>query len=374
MARIRTIKPSFFRHEELQDLEAANPGLYCMLVFVGLWTQCDNQGVFSCQPRQLKLDILPFLNFEMERTLSTLEAANFLERYTVGGKSYGIISSFPEHQRFTGKESGEKGRIHPSPEQRDIVPEKQRGINGEPLGKQNGINGEAPGTHQGNNREAIENSKAESSCGTKNNDSQNACLQTVSDGGKHIDHTGEIPENHQGSNGETPKKQSGKNGERPVSQEREKERSKDTSVSFCPESSGDNSGLPDSILKIPLIKKDGFFSVTQKGISEWQDTFPGVNVLAELKKYRQWANDNPARRKTAVGIRKSITYWLSKAQDQGRCTPMADGHTPGDHQDSKESKSAWLRKRTNDDLKALAARGNIAAMDLLRERGAALPP
>lgn len=44
MARIRTIKPEFFRHEGLQDLEQANPGAYAMLVFAALWGHCDKHG------------------------------------------------------------------------------------------------------------------------------------------------------------------------------------------------------------------------------------------------------------------------------------------------------------------------------------------
>ena len=44
MARIRTIKPEFFRHESLQDLEIANPGMYPMMVFEALWGHCDSKG------------------------------------------------------------------------------------------------------------------------------------------------------------------------------------------------------------------------------------------------------------------------------------------------------------------------------------------
>lgn len=138
MPRIRTIKPEFFRHEDLQDLEAANPGSYCMLVFIGLWSQCDNQGVFIYRPRQLKLDILPFLDFDMEETLSLLSQAGLLSLYEADGKQYGIIPTLPEHQRFTGKEAGEAGKKYPAPS------EKTQGINSETTGKQQGSNSERP--------------------------------------------------------------------------------------------------------------------------------------------------------------------------------------------------------------------------------------
>ena len=91
MARIRTIKPEFFRHEGLQDLEAANKGSYVMLVYAALWGHCDSNGVFEYRPRQLKLDILPFLDFKMQDTLGLLVSAGFINRYTVDVKEFGLI-------------------------------------------------------------------------------------------------------------------------------------------------------------------------------------------------------------------------------------------------------------------------------------------
>lgn len=140
MARIRTIKPSFFRHEGLQDLEAANPKKYTMMVFAGLWGHCDKGGCFQWRPRMLKLDILPFLNFEMSETLKLLEVHGFIRRYEVDGEAYGVIDSFMEHQRIHGKEAQE--------EQACPVPPA--------LVKQQGNNGEATGKQQGNNGEAVE--------------------------------------------------------------------------------------------------------------------------------------------------------------------------------------------------------------------------
>lgn len=113
MARIRSIKPEFFRHEGLQDLEAANPGSYVMLVFAGLWGHCDKAGRFVWKPRTLKLDVLPFLDFDMEATLAILEAAGFVRRYFVEGKEYGAVPTFETHQRISGKEAQEPEK-HPA--------------------------------------------------------------------------------------------------------------------------------------------------------------------------------------------------------------------------------------------------------------------
>ncbi len=115
MARIRNVKPEFFRHEGLQDMENQHPGAYIMLTFVGLFTQCDIQGVFPWQPRQLKLDILPFLAFDMAETLELLQGAGFVLVFHAGdGKAYGLIPAFASHQVFSGKERA-AGAKYPTP-------------------------------------------------------------------------------------------------------------------------------------------------------------------------------------------------------------------------------------------------------------------
>jgi hypothetical protein len=132
LARIRTIKPEFFRHELLQDLEQQHPGKYPMLVFAGLFGHCDKAGRFEWRPRTLKLDILPFLAFEMADTLALLETAKLVRKYTVDGVEYGEIPTFTEHQRVSGKEAQEPEK-HPAPTR-------------EAKGKKRGSTREAPET------------------------------------------------------------------------------------------------------------------------------------------------------------------------------------------------------------------------------------
>jgi len=154
MARIRTVKPDFFRHEILQDLEIAHPGAYPMMVFEGLWGHCDNKGRFEWKPRMLKLDILPFLPFDMAATLAILESAGMLKRYTVAGKEYGEVPTFEKHQRLSGKEATE-GEKFPAPEENNCEAQgKQRGSVGEipksQEGKRKGIGKEEEGEGERN--------------------------------------------------------------------------------------------------------------------------------------------------------------------------------------------------------------------------------
>lgn len=146
MARIRTIKPEFFRHEGLQDLELANPGKYPMMVFEGLFGQCDSKGRFEWKPRMLKLDILPFLPFDMADTLHILLEAGLVRWYAVDGKQYGEIPTFEKHQRISGKELSE-GEKYPEPQP------NEQGSNREAIGKQSGSVGEIPESQEGKGKE-----------------------------------------------------------------------------------------------------------------------------------------------------------------------------------------------------------------------------
>lgn len=151
MARIRTVKPEFFRHELLQDLEITHPKNRPMLVFAGLWGHCDKVGRFVWKPRQLKLDILPFLDFDMAETLSLLEKAGLVQKYVVGDSEYGWIPTFKDHQRIGGKEATE-GERYPPPPDKSRFKSKTRG---EATGKQRGSNGEEKTVSQGSNGEAV---------------------------------------------------------------------------------------------------------------------------------------------------------------------------------------------------------------------------
>lgn len=119
MARIRTVKPEFFRHELLQDLEEKHGKLKPMLTFEGLWTLCDKNGNFEWRPRQIKLDVLPFLSFNIEDTLNLLKENGFIVRYEINGHFYGHIPTFEEHQRITGKELQSPGK-YPEPTKETI--------------------------------------------------------------------------------------------------------------------------------------------------------------------------------------------------------------------------------------------------------------
>lgn len=103
MARIRTIKPEFFRHAGLYEAEL-HFALPLRLAFAGLWTAADREGRFRWRPRELKLDCLPYDDVDFSRVLDALATRGFLARYEVDGEQYGWIPGFKAHQIINVRE------------------------------------------------------------------------------------------------------------------------------------------------------------------------------------------------------------------------------------------------------------------------------
>lgn len=105
MARIRTIKPAFFRHSDLFQAEQET-GLPLRVAFAGLWTAADREGRFPWRPLELKLDCLPYDDVDFSRVLDALTTRGFLVRYaSEDGREYGAIPSWRKHQVINNREA-----------------------------------------------------------------------------------------------------------------------------------------------------------------------------------------------------------------------------------------------------------------------------
>lgn len=96
MARIRSIKPSFFRSEDVSALP-----LRARLTWIGLWTHCDDAGRTKDNVRLIKGDIWPLDEVslkDIEDDLETLAAQGRIVRYEVDGKRYLEITNWRDHQ------------------------------------------------------------------------------------------------------------------------------------------------------------------------------------------------------------------------------------------------------------------------------------
>jgi hypothetical protein len=122
MARIRTIKPAFFRHLDLFEAERET-GLPLRIAFAGLWTVADREGRFRWEPRAIKLDCLPYDDVDFSRVLDALTTRGFVVRYNVETREYGYIPSFPKHQVINNREAASD---LPEPNETNILTREAR--------------------------------------------------------------------------------------------------------------------------------------------------------------------------------------------------------------------------------------------------------
>lgn len=101
MARIRTIKPEFWRDELLAGVTAE-----AALLAIGLLNHCDDEGYFNANPKLVESDVFPL------RTLTNPTPALLLELSRIGyievfsgadGKTYGKVANFEKHQVINKK-------------------------------------------------------------------------------------------------------------------------------------------------------------------------------------------------------------------------------------------------------------------------------
>jgi hypothetical protein len=104
VARIRTIKPEFFRHHDLYKAEKET-GLPLRVAYAGLWTEADREGRFKWSAPELKLGCLPYDEVDFSRALDALLTRGFIVKYASQGREYGWIPSFTDHQVINNRES-----------------------------------------------------------------------------------------------------------------------------------------------------------------------------------------------------------------------------------------------------------------------------
>ncbi|NUQ80788.1 MAG: hypothetical protein HUU10_04180 [Bacteroidetes bacterium] len=137
MARIRSIKPTFFLDEEI-----ANLPLLTRLLFIGLWTIADSEGRLEDRPKRIKVQTHPYDDGDTDAMLQELHNAKFITRYEVAGGRFIEIAKFKKHQRLTGKEAETPSAYPPIPTQ--ITPDTPQGNNRETTGKQQSDDKEVP--------------------------------------------------------------------------------------------------------------------------------------------------------------------------------------------------------------------------------------
>lgn len=92
--RARNIKPGFYKNADLAECS-----IMARFLFPGLWMLADREGRLEDRPKQIKGEVFPFDNVDVNSLLDELSAAGMLIRYAYKEKRYIQISNFLKHQR-----------------------------------------------------------------------------------------------------------------------------------------------------------------------------------------------------------------------------------------------------------------------------------
>lgn len=105
MSRIRSIHPGFFSDEDLVQVSIA-----ARLLFIGIWGEADDKGVFEWKPLTLKMRLYPADNVDIETLLSELVSVDAVVSYEFDGRKFGIVRNFRKFQR-----PKKPNDVHPMP-------------------------------------------------------------------------------------------------------------------------------------------------------------------------------------------------------------------------------------------------------------------
>lgn len=96
MSRIRSIKPEFWRDQDLSSVSAE-----AALLAIGLLNHADDEGYFNANPRLIQADVFPLRELSRSPTelLQELSEIGYLRIFLGSdGRSYGAITNFSKHQ------------------------------------------------------------------------------------------------------------------------------------------------------------------------------------------------------------------------------------------------------------------------------------
>ena len=69
---------------------------------------------------------------------------------------------------------------------------------------------------------------------------------------------------------------------------------------------------------IEMVLNDGTaFPLYPSDVKRWEELYPAVDMMTQLRKMAGWCEANPKKRKTKSGIKRFINSWLAGAQDRG---------------------------------------------------------
>lgn len=94
MSRIRSIHPGLWTDEMFVSLSPL-----ARLLYIGMWNECDDKGLFPWSPLKLKMRVLPADAVNAAELLAEIEEAGLILQYTFGDKAFGVVRNFAKYQR-----------------------------------------------------------------------------------------------------------------------------------------------------------------------------------------------------------------------------------------------------------------------------------
>lgn len=94
MSRIRSIHPGLWTDEAFVCLSPL-----ARLLFIGMWNECDDKGIFAWSPLKLKMRVLPADNADAPSLLAEMEAAGLIRQYQFEDRAFGAVRNFSLYQR-----------------------------------------------------------------------------------------------------------------------------------------------------------------------------------------------------------------------------------------------------------------------------------
>lgn len=70
------------------------------------------------------------------------------------------------------------------------------------------------------------------------------------------------------------------------------------------------------VFDFPIRGKLKRWHLTKSKVAEYERTYPGLDVLGECRRARQWCIDNKEKQKTAQGMPAFLSRWLTRACDR----------------------------------------------------------
>jgi len=294
MARSRILKPEFWSDEKLALVPRE-----ARLTFAGLWTSSDDYGVTKGHPAWLKAQIFPYdvdlTLSEFQKWLADLERIGVIDPFMADGESFYYIRNFADHQKV---DRPSKMRNPPCP--RHILAKPSR-VSREPLAT--------------DSRECSDETETETETETE--------IQTTTVAA---------------------------DPDRPPLQEREQVQQElqadpqEPAVDSYPPAPDAGRRQPKPAARVASPARKGivfdydasrFREVPPDLVEQWQQAYPAVDVLSELRRMEAWASANPLNRKS--NWQRFIVNWLTRAQDRaGRGGPRS-GPPEGDL-------DRWLKK------------------------------